>query len=177
MSHKRSVDLIHSPTYLSVGSNVGDREETVLGVARDLERLGIARRVRMSSLYETEPVGVRPMREFVNAVIELQPLLSPVDLLNRLQALEKVKGRVGGHNEPRELDIDIVAMGETSIQTKELTVPHPCYRERAFVLVPLRELAPTFRCPATGQSVNELLETLREHHGLSMISTRRVVFA
>ena len=177
MFDERSPDLSLYPTYLSIGSNLGDRERAVLGLARCLETQRIATRIRVSALYETEPVACQSGGDFVNAVVELQPLLSPGDLLIGLKALEKMMGRAGGHNEPRELDIDIVAMGETTMQTGELTIPHPRYAERAFVLVPLQELAPAFRCPTTGQSVAQLLDTLSDRHRVEMISARRIVFA
>ena len=129
----------------------------------------------MSSLYETEPVGCAPMNRFVNAVVEFEPLLCPADLLKRLQTIEKLAGRRGGHNEPRELDIDIIALGAAVIDMPDLVVPHPRYHERAFVLIPLFELAPRFRCPATGREIGEMLAAIAPRRGVSRISARKMI--
>ncbi len=177
MSDERRVDLKTSPAYLSVGSNTGARETAVLSVPRILEESAIGRCARMSSLYETEPVGCAPMGRFINAVVEFEPLLCPGDLLKRLQTIEKWMGRRGGHNEPRELDIDIVTLGDALIDEGPLTVPHPRFRDRAFVLIPLGEIAPGFRCPVTGRDIGDLIASLPDEQGIEMISLRKVVFA
>jgi len=172
---ERGPDLILNPCYASVGANVGDREAAVLGVPRALEECGAGRRVRISSLYETAPVGCAPMDLFVNAVVEFESLLCPEDLLKRFKAIEKSAGRSGGHNEPRELDLDIVAIGDVTIRTGELSVPHPGYRERAFVLVPLMEIAPDFVCPETGRRIGEMVSSLSAAQGIVKVSSRRAV--
>jgi len=174
MSDEGSADLIGKTAYLAIGSNVGRREVAVLSVLRRLEGADIGHGFRMSSLYETEPIGVAPMRPFVNAVLEVQSLLCPGDLLKRVQELERAMGRSGGHNEPREIDIDIVAVGDERMRTPELTVPHPRYSERAFVLAPLLELNPDFRCPATGRAGSDLLRHL-DSQRVSRISTRKAI--
>jgi 2-amino-4-hydroxy-6-hydroxymethyldihydropteridine diphosphokinase len=100
-----------------------------------------------------------------------------MDLLKRLKAMEKAAGRTGDHNEPRELDIDIVAYGGSIVRRDELTVPHPRYRDRAFVLIPLREIAPYFVCPATGRSIDELISSLSGEQAVSRASSRKTVLA
>lgn len=170
-------DDLNGRAYIGLGSNVGDREANVLGAARLLSETGVGRSLRLSALYETEPVGCAPMAPFVNAVAELQPLLWDVDLLKRLRDLERRLGRSGGHNEPREIDLDVIALGQRVIDTETLTVPHPRYHERAFVLAPLLELAPDFRCPRLGVLVKADLESLAGQQVVTRISTRRVVFA
>jgi len=177
MPYERGRDLIFNPSYVSVGSNVGNREAAVLEVPRMIEERGAGRRVRMSSLYETEPVGCAPMDLFINAVVEFESLLCPEDLLKRFKAIEKSAGRSGGHNEPRELDLDIIAIGDAAIRTGALTVPHPSYRERAFVLVPLMELAPDFVCPETGRRIGELVSSVSGTQGIVKVSSRRAVLA
>ncbi len=162
---------------MSVGSNKGHREVAVLSVPRLLEESGAGRYARLSSLYETAPVGCSPTGFFINAVVEFEPLLCPVDLLKRLKAMEKTVGRTGRHNEPRELDVDIVACGDSIIRSETLTVPHRRYRDRAFVLLPLREIAPCFVCPETGRSIDELISSLSEEHAVSRVSSRKTVFA
>jgi 2-amino-4-hydroxy-6-hydroxymethyldihydropteridine diphosphokinase len=168
-------DAIHTdltPAYLGLGSNVGAREANVLRAAATLERVGVARIVRLSSLYETEPVGCGVMRPFVNAVAEVLPLLPAGDLLQRLQDLEREMGRTGGHNEPRVIDIDIISLGSLTLQSERLSVPHVLYRERRFVLVPLREIAPDFKCPASGRSIDEMLHTADDSAAVERVSGR-----
>jgi 2-amino-4-hydroxy-6-hydroxymethyldihydropteridine diphosphokinase len=162
---------------LSVGSNTGERETAVLGVPRLLEEHGVGRRALMSSLYETAPVGDGQMPFFINAVVEFEPLLLPLDLLKRLKEMEKAKGRTGSRGDPRPLDIDIVAWGATTVRSETLTIPHPRYRERAFVLIPLGEISPFFVCPETGRSIEELLSSLPEDQYVSRVSSRRTFLA
>ena len=177
MPDERGADLNASSAYVSVGSNLGSREIAVLGVPRLLEELGVGRCARISSLYETAPVGCAPMGSFINAIVEFEPLLCPGDLLKRLQAIEKAMGRTGGHNEPRELDLDIVAMGTSVVRSEELCVPHPRYQDRAFVLVPLREVAPRFSCPVTGRHIDDLISSLAGGQRIVRVSRRKTVFA
>ena len=113
-----------------------------------------------SSLYDTSPVGVTSPRSFVNAVARVETLLFPTDLLKRLQGIERDLGRFGGHNAPREIDIDIIVYGDTVMETPDLVVPHPRYADRAFVLVPLAEIEPGFSCPMTGHSVDRMMQQL-----------------
>ncbi|UCH83018.1 MAG: 2-amino-4-hydroxy-6-hydroxymethyldihydropteridine diphosphokinase [Candidatus Latescibacterota bacterium] len=167
---------VMSPAFVGVGANLGDKEASVLRAVRMLESSGIGRLIGVSSLYETEPVDCPPMASFVNAVAEIEPLLCPTDLLKRLQTIEKLSGRSGGHNEPREIDLDIITLGTAVIETPDLVVPHPRYRERTFVLIPLRELAPRFECPATGQTVDELLAAIAPCRGVSRISSRQTIY-
>ncbi len=174
-SLRSTKDPAPSPAYVGLGANLGDRESAILRAAGQLETSGIGRRVRLSSLYETRPVGCAPMNWFVNAVAEFEPLLCPADLLKRLQIIEKLAGRRGGHNEPRELDIDIITLGTALFDAPDLVVPHPRFRERAFVLIPLQELAPRFRCPATGQDIGEMLAAVTPCRGVSRISARKTL--
>lgn len=166
-------DLI---AYLSLGANLGFREAAILRAVRLIEGRGIGQCTRVSSLYETEPVDCSPMPSFINAVAELRSLHAPAELLQRLKVLESQFGRNTGHNEARVLDIDIVACGELRLETAELTIPHPRYRQRLFVLVPLREVAPEFRCPVTGESVAQMIESVSARQRLLRISQRAVVF-
>lgn len=146
-------------------------------MARRIEECGAGRSARVSSLYETAPVGCAPMGPFINAVVEFEPLLSPADLLERLRLMEKETGRTGGRDEPRQLDIDIVTYGASIIREETLTVPHPRYRERAFVLVPLREISPSFVCPETGRSVDQLIRSLPAGQFIRPVSRRKAVLA
>ncbi len=176
MSDQRREDLMDFSAYVALGSNVGDRETMVLRAARALEREGVAQLLALSSLYETEPIACEPMDDFVNMVVQVRPLLWPEDLLKRIQVLEKQLGRCGGHNEPRTVDVDIVAMGNRVLDTPHLRIPHPRYATRAFVLVPLQEIAPGFTCPVTGRAVSEMIGALPERQRVTRISGRSVVY-
>ncbi len=176
MSDERGIDLTAGPAFVGVGSNVGNREQRVLSVLRLIEERGAGRCARMSSLYETEPVGCAPMAPFINAVVEFEPLLCAEDLLKRLKEIEQAAGRSGAHNEPRELDLDIITLGAVVMETESLVIPHPRYRERAFVLIPLIEIAPRFVCPATGLDIQRLVAPLPPGRVVK-VSSRKMVLA
>ena len=160
--------------YIALGSNCGAREEMVLRALHKLEAHGAALPVAMSNLFETQAMGMGKARPFVNAVAEVAPLLSPMDLLERVKRIEREMGRTGGHYAPREIDIDIVAWGGSVAELPGLTLPHPRYSDRAFVLVPLRDVAPAFVCPVTGATIAEMIERVGTR-GITRISHRRLV--
>jgi len=148
----------------------------VLVALRRLEAHGAARVISVSDLYETAPVGMGPARPFVNAVAEVAPLLSPGDLLQRVKGIESEMGRSAAHYAPREIDIDIVAWGSHVFESPGLTVPHPRYSERAFVLVPLYDIAPAFVCPVTGAAIADMISQTGTA-GVTRISRRRLIAA
>ena len=126
--------------YLSLGSNIGDRA-THLATGVDLVRAGDAYRV--SRVYETEPVGGVVQDDFWNLVLELRTEASPRALLERARHAEMARGRTREvHWGPRTLDVDVLLVGTLTSEDPEVLVPHPRMFERAFVLAPLRELAP-----------------------------------
>ncbi|WP_245496348.1 2-amino-4-hydroxy-6-hydroxymethyldihydropteridine diphosphokinase [Lichenibacterium ramalinae] len=125
------------------GSNVGDKVDNVARAARLLEAAGIARDLRLSTLYRTPPWGGVPQDWFVNACAVGMTALPPRDLLRRVKAVEVALGRVETVRwGPRVIDIDILYRGEDSVDTPELTLPHRDVLNRGFVLVPLAELVP-----------------------------------
>lgn len=128
-----------------------------------------------SSLYESAPAEGAGGGYFVNAVAEVRTLLCPEDLLNRLKTIEKSMGRTGGHNRPREIDVDILALGGAVVEAAGLSIPHPRLGDRAFVLLPLKEIAPRYRCPLTGRSVDRMIQSLGPAAGISLISGRRLM--
>ena len=143
--------------YLSLGSNIGDRERN-LRDAVDLLAEPQLRAVRVSSFYETEPLDVHDQPWFLNAVVEAETDLFPKQLMARVQRIEQVLGRRRLKPKgPRTIDIDILLYGGAVIDADELQVPHPRLAERRFVLEPLAELAPNLRDPVTGRSVAEML--------------------
>ena len=147
--------------YLSLGSNVGDRDKLL---ARTLERLASddIRVVRISSVYETEPRDVPDQPWFLNQVVEIETSLFPKQLLARLQKIEIGIGRVRMEARgPRTVDIDILFYGDAIVSTPGLEIPHPRVADRRFVLEPLAELVPEFRHPRTRQTVREMLAAVR----------------
>lgn len=146
--------------FLALGSNVGDREEHLREAVRRLESDEL-RVVRRSSLYETAPRELLDQPWFLNAVIEVETSLFPIQLLARVREIEREMGRRRVTPKgPRNIDIDILFHGRTIITTAELEVPHPRIAQRRFVLEPLAEIAPDFRHPMTGKTANEMLAVL-----------------
>lgn len=126
--------------YFAFGSNLGDRELLIRTAAARLEAPDLAL-IRLSSIYETEPVGMLDQPLFLNAVAEFESELEPRELLNRALAVERQLGRVRTvPNGPRNIDIDLILCGDLTVNEPDLIVPHPRYREREFVMRPLREL-------------------------------------
>jgi 2-amino-4-hydroxy-6-hydroxymethyldihydropteridine diphosphokinase len=151
--------------YLSLGSNLGDREQ-MLRLA--LERLAAPdlRILRVSSIRETEPVDVLDQPRFLNLVAEAETGLFPKQLLARTARIELELGRKRLRPKgPRTIDIDILLYGDAVIDSPELTVPHPRMAERRFVLEPLAELAPDLRHPVTRRTVREMLADLNPVRG------------
>jgi 2-amino-4-hydroxy-6-hydroxymethyldihydropteridine diphosphokinase len=128
--------------YVALGANLGDARATVLQAVNDLSRLPDTRLVKASSLYRTAPFEASGP-DFVNAVVALLTRLDAGELLLQLQHLENLNGRERPFkNAPRTLDLDILLYGDGAINTAALQIPHPRMWERAFVLVPLSEIAP-----------------------------------
>lgn len=141
--------------FLGLGSNLGDREQNISSALMLLA--GKVRMVRVSSLYETEPVGYREQPLFLNAVALGETELPPEPLLNLIKSIERTLGRAPSfRNAPRPIDIDILFYDQQQWQTTELTIPHPRLGERAFVLVPLCEIAPELVHPVSGKSVAQM---------------------
>jgi 2-amino-4-hydroxy-6-hydroxymethyldihydropteridine diphosphokinase len=143
--------------YLGLGSNVGDREALLHSALEKLQSPKL-RMLRVSNLYETEPIGLREQAWFLNLAAEFACDLFPRQLLQRCLRVERELGRKRTvTNAPRTIDIDILLFGNSVVKTADLEIPHPRFRERRFVLAPLAELNPKLRDPVTGQSVTEML--------------------
>jgi 2-amino-4-hydroxy-6-hydroxymethyldihydropteridine diphosphokinase len=154
--------------YIGLGGNVASRagspEDTLAAAAERLDALG--RVTRRSSLYSTAPVGYAEQARFVNAVVALETDLEPRELLKGLLAIEQEFGRdrsAGIANGPRTLDLDVLMLDDLKISEPELEIPHPRLAERAFVLVPLSEIAPQIVDARSGRSVSQLLNVLHIH--------------
>ena len=151
--------------YLGLGSNMGDRQDNLdRALALLSQRLRIK---KVSSIYDTEPVGNVNQPRFLNLVCEVYTSLTPVALLTLGKGIESKLGRVPGKsNAPRPIDIDILFYGDQIIETPELVIPHPRLTERAFVLIPLAQIAPNVVHPVNGKTIKELLEGLTEKQGV-----------
>lgn len=134
--------------YVALGANLGEARAVVAQALRDLDTLPQTQRVRASSLYRTAPVDSGGP-DYINAVAELRTTLAPHALLAELQRLEQAAGRTRPYrNAPRTLDLDILLYDDLQLDTPTLTLPHPRMFLRAFVLVPLAEIAPARVAPA-----------------------------
>jgi 2-amino-4-hydroxy-6-hydroxymethyldihydropteridine diphosphokinase len=129
--------------YIALGANLGDAQATVLRAVDDIAKLPDTQVTQRSSLYQTAPMDSSGP-DYINAVVQISTTLPAPVLLMRLQNLEQQAGRQRPHaNAPRTLDLDILLYGSASIHSTHLTVPHPRMWQRAFVLMPLHEIAPT----------------------------------
>lgn len=137
---------------IALGSNLGDR---ALFLRRAISRLsGVVHVVRVSSFIETDPVDAPPPK-YLNAVVAGYTDLSPAALLDALHEIESRLGRRRGtRNAPRVIDLDLILHSANLVRTRTLTVPHPRYREREFVLTPMRELNLGWRDPTTGAALS-----------------------
>jgi len=142
--------------YLSLGSNLGDREAHLRKALEKLHPKGILL-VRESSIYETEPVDVPDQPDFLNLVCQVETPLEPESLLAACQEIEWEMGRLRGKTKgARNIDIDILFYGRRIVEKPFLKIPHPAWRQRNFVLIPLAEIAPNFRDPVSDQTVHAL---------------------
>ena len=138
--------------WVGLGANLDDPLAQVRSALRDLDAIVSTRLVTASSLYRSAPWGGIEQPPFVNAVAQLETRLAPHELLDALLAIERRHGRVrdGERWGPRTLDLDLLVHGDRRVATDALTLPHPHLAERAFVLVPLAEIAPDLRVSGVG---------------------------
>ncbi|WP_051421847.1 2-amino-4-hydroxy-6-hydroxymethyldihydropteridine diphosphokinase [Cohnella panacarvi] len=132
--------------YVALGANLGDREASLRGALSKLASESGIELHAISRVYETAPVGYKDQPSFLNLVAKVGTQRTPLELLRRLLGIEQEMGRVRDVRfGPRIIDLDLLLVGETSMNTPELTLPHPRMGERAFVLVPLRDVWPKGR--------------------------------
>lgn len=151
--------------YLGLGANLGDRKQNLTKALQLLsQKVSI---YQLSSIYETDPVGYKKQPLFLNAVCHISTVLSPDQLLNLAKEIEAKMGRTPSFlNAPRPIDIDILFYNNKVINSPKLTIPHPRLTERAFVLIPLVEIAPELTHPVNGKTVKELLDNLGTSAGV-----------
>lgn len=167
---KQLSHIVQNRIFVSVGANIpgawGSPSATIVRCLKELERLGF-KRLAVSSPYRTKPVGIRAQPDFMNMVIEMSCDRLPRDIIKAFKLLEHMAGRRGGpRNGPRALDLDLLAYRDwivnwpTPRHRPPLVLPHPFLAERAFVLVPLAEIAPHWRHPVTGETARRMLARL-----------------
>jgi 2-amino-4-hydroxy-6-hydroxymethyldihydropteridine diphosphokinase len=150
---------VHKTVYLSLGSNLGDREENLRTAITRLADFGNVAAV--SSFYETEPVDVAAQPWFLNCAVKFETEKMPRQLMSAILTLEQTMGRQRRQNKgPRTIDIDVLLFGSSIIELPSLTVPHPRMHQRRFVLEPLAEIAPDIRHPIFKRTMRELRDAL-----------------
>jgi 2-amino-4-hydroxy-6-hydroxymethyldihydropteridine diphosphokinase len=150
--------------YIGIGSNLGDREATIRQAVDQLAELPDTKLVRLSSLYDSDPVGLLDQAPFLNAVAMLETELTPRQLLWNLNLVEHRLGRQRTrHWGPRTMDLDILFYSNLVLDEPDLVIPHPEVENRAFVLIPLGELDPFLPHPRTGLVVSEMLKNLKSY--------------
>lgn len=148
------------PAYIAIGSNLKNPRAQVQSAFEELAMLPNTRLARMSSLYRTAPVGYEDQPDFINAVAMVETALTPRQLLEALLGIERRYGRKREFaNAPRTLDLDVLLYNDTVVKEYGLTIPHPRMHERAFVMVPLAEIAPDALIPGVGR-VADIAATL-----------------
>ncbi len=147
--------------YLALGTNLGDRMSNLRHAARLLRHSEGIEVEAVARVYETEPVGVAEQPWFLNSAVKVRTTLSPHGLLAAGNRIEAEVGRTRTFRwGPREIDVDILLYDEISLDDPDLTIPHPRMTERLFVLLPLRDVHPSWR-DASGIPIDELVERLR----------------
>ncbi|MGH9322822.1 MAG: 2-amino-4-hydroxy-6-hydroxymethyldihydropteridine diphosphokinase [Vicinamibacteria bacterium] len=156
--------------FLGLGSNEGSPLEQIDEALRELPQRGVAL-VRASSRYRTEPVGGPPQPWYVNAVAEVGFRGAPSELLWICRTIESHHGRRRVvENGPRTLDLDILLFSDLELESSELAIPHPRFRDRRFVLVPMVEIAPEVVDPVSGLTMRELLSRCADESRVVPIS-------
>tara|TARA_B100000676_G_scaffold289936_1_gene322955 strand:- start:190 stop:699 length:510 start_codon:yes stop_codon:yes gene_type:complete len=150
---------VSDKVYLSIGSNLGDKESNITSSITMLGSYVDNKNIRTSSFYNSEPLYNQNQPSFINIVVELDTSLSPFEFLDQIHKIEKMLGRdfPREKNESRTIDIDIILFGDSFIETDQLTIPHPGALLRKFVLVPLSELIPQEIFPGTNHKIVDLL--------------------
>ena len=145
--------------YLSLGSNIGDREANLAGAITIIEEYPENNNLRSASFYSSDPLFNTDQPEFLNTVVEINTTFTPFEFLDEIKNIERLLGRPTEHkkNGPRIIDIDILTFGDAFLETEELTIPHPGIAYRRFVLVPFNELAPNYIVPGWKIAIEELL--------------------
>jgi len=160
---------MNSNIFLSLGSNLGDRLDHLSKATDAIRLLGSVSKI--SSVYQTAPVGFKEQDDFMNLALQIECEFNVFEFHQKLLEIEKHLGRVRIiKNGPRIIDIDIIFFGDRVMRTDSLTLPHPRYMERNFVLAPLAEIAPEYICPWQKKSVQILYQNSPDTHAVRRLS-------
>jgi 2-amino-4-hydroxy-6-hydroxymethyldihydropteridine diphosphokinase len=158
-AESRNISFVHKLVYLSLGSNLGDREINLRTAIEKLRTIGNP--VAVSSFYDTEPIETASQPWFLNCAVKLDTEKMPRQLIAAILALEQEMGRQRKQPKgPRTIDIDVLLFGSSVIALPSLTIPHPKLHQRRFVLEPLAEIAPDARHPVFKRTIRELRDAL-----------------
>lgn len=158
-----------SVAYIGLGSNEGSRDDNIMQAVKELAATDDIKVTKVSSLYETKPVGYVDQPDFLNGVVEIETTLTPGQLLAATKSIEnQLQRRRDIHWGPRTIDLDILLVDSLEMAEAGLKLPHPEVENRAFVLVPLAEIAPDLRLPG-GKRVRELLNDLGKIEGVEFV--------
>ncbi|MFA7273310.1 MAG: 2-amino-4-hydroxy-6-hydroxymethyldihydropteridine diphosphokinase [Crocinitomicaceae bacterium] len=150
--------------FIALGSNLGDRKDNIEKAIHKIQA-EIGELIHSSSLFENQAQGFESNTLFLNACIEIETTYNSFEILEKLQSIEKLLGRIpknGNEYESRKIDLDIIFFDQEIIQTDSLIVPHPLFRQRDFVLIPLNEIAPKSIDPETGLTIFQLTKLLKK---------------
>ncbi|KZZ86553.1 2-amino-4-hydroxy-6-hydroxymethyldihydropteridine diphosphokinase [Bacillus sp. SJS] len=164
---------MNAMVYLALGSNMGDRESYLLDAIKLLNEEPEIEVTKLSSIYETDPVGYTDQSAFLNMAVEISTTYTPCELLDKTQHIEQSLGRTREIRwGPRTLDLDILLYNHENIETERLIVPHPRLPERAFVLIPLNEINSNAFIPAVNKPVSVIIEQLSDKEGVRLWKLR-----
>lgn len=158
--------------YLSLGTNLGERELNLKSAIKEIADLGSIDQI--SAVYETEPWGFRSENKFLNMVVEIHTEIIASQLIKECLKIEAILGRTRGSAlgyESRIIDIDILFYGAEIVSADDLIIPHPHIQDRKFILEPLNELAPNFIHPVLGKTVSEILKNSSDQCKVNKIGT------
>ena len=157
--------MTQKTAYIGLGSNCGDRVAAISTALENMMVLKETRLTNLSSLYETSPIGLTG-GPFLNAVARIETGLDPRKILEAILGVEAAMGRVRNYDgwEPRSIDLDLLLCGNTTLEEKDLILPHPRMLTRRFVMEPLAELAPGLVIPPTGITASEAAAQLKKEH-------------
>ncbi|WNS80787.1 2-amino-4-hydroxy-6-hydroxymethyldihydropteridine diphosphokinase [Domibacillus sp. DTU_2020_1001157_1_SI_ALB_TIR_016] len=163
--------MIHE-AYLSLGTNMGNREDQLKEAVRQLEEQKSLRLLAVSSIYETDPVGFTDQPSFFNIVVKLKTSMTPDELLAACQEIENKLGRERIVRwGPRTIDLDILLYNHDNIKSDSLIIPHPRMTERAFVLIPLAEIDTAITLPGTSLPLEQYVKNVQGKEGVKLWKT------